>query len=82
MNGKQDQSTTGVKSENLSPTVTLSRYIIDQKTGSPYEVTDYAESTISVEFLMIAPGNVRSTKHENFLKDLREFLSERNGSKT
>lgn len=60
--------------------VLMSDYTIHQKTGSPHEHSKFAESTIQVNFLMIAPRNYRSEKHEEFLDAIREFLKAWNES--
>jgi len=58
--------------------VLMSDYAIFQRTGSPHSPIEspieFKESIITVNFLMIAPRDTHSGKHEKFLCDLRTFL--------
>ncbi len=57
-----------------NPDVLISRYFIDQITGSPYDPLEFSRSKITVEFLMISSRKFGTGKHDRFLNDLKDFL--------
>jgi transcriptional regulator with XRE-family HTH domain len=70
---EQEETTAGtVVVEN--PDVLISRYLIDQITGSPYDPLEFSSSKITVEFLMISSRKFGTGKHDRFLNDLKDFL--------